>query len=333
MSHHLSGLEVSPTTMDPRTHITDLFVFQTSGEPGNTVIALDVNPRLESIEGAVDPRAVYELNIDTDGDAVADAAFRIRFSADVSTATVQLARGREPATRVDAGETIIADAPVTRGTAPQVTTQGEYRFFAGARSDPFFADFKGAQNNFQWTGEDWFAELDVFSIVIEVPNAVLGSQMPVGIWGRVLINQNGEWIQTDRIGRPAVDFVFNQSADDKREFNAQAPTEDESGFRARWAAVFEHAGGHPPDEANELAGQLVPDILTYDCTVAAEYPNGRTLRSDVINMGIAMLSGGKVPHDGLRPHQDLLGEFPYLGPPHEQGLTGKAAGATEAVGS
>lgn len=315
--------------MDPRTHITDLFVFQTPGSAGTTVIALDVNPRLESIGDAIDPAAVYELDVDTDGDAIADAALRVRFSQDGKTARVLRARGRDQAQDVDAGEVIMDGAPVSQDAEPVVTARGEYRFFAGPRSDPFFADFKGVQNNFQWTGEDWFADLDVFSIVIEVPNAVLGQQAPVGIWGRVLSEHEGQWIQTDRIGRPAIDFSFNMSDADKREFNAQPPAEDEQRFRAKWAAVFEQAGGHPHDEADELAGQLVPDVLTYDVTVASGYPNGRTLRCDVINMGLAMLSGGTVPPDGLRPHRDLMSAFPYLGPPHAAELTGRAAPAAE----
>jgi hypothetical protein len=29
-----------------------------------------------------------------------------------------------------------------------------------------------------------------------------------------------------------------------------------------------------------------------------------------------MLSKGKIPPDGLRPHTDLLTSFPYLGTPH-----------------
>jgi hypothetical protein len=37
---------------------------------------------------------------------------------------------------------------------------------------------------------------------------------------------------------------------------------------------------------------------------------------DVINMGIAILTNGAVPHDGLRPHTDLLSDSPTLGNPH-----------------
>ena len=36
---------------------------------------------------------------------------------------------------------------------------------------------------------------------------------------------------------------------------------------------------------------------------------------DVYSMRFAWLSHGKVPPTGLKPHDDLLNEFPYLGPP------------------
>ena len=56
--------------------------------------------------------------------------------------------------------------------------------------------------------------------------------------------------------------------------------------------------------------------MTYDYSSAEGYPNGRKLTDDVINMGIALLTNGAVPHDGLRPHADLRSDFPYLGSPH-----------------
>ena len=57
---------------------------------------------------------------------------------------IQPARGD-----VNAGETILHHAPVTFGTEPRITTAGDFRFFAGLRSDPFFADPVGAANNFR----------------------------------------------------------------------------------------------------------------------------------------------------------------------------------------
>jgi hypothetical protein len=32
---------------------------------------------------------------------------------------------------------------------------------------------------------------------------------------------------------------------------------------------------------------------------------------------LAILTNGRVTEDGVGPHEDLLSEFPYLGPPHE----------------
>jgi hypothetical protein len=52
------------------------------------------------------------------------------------------------------------------GKEAQVTEAGDYRFFAGWRSDPFFFDPLGALNNLQFEGHDFFADKDVCSIVI-----------------------------------------------------------------------------------------------------------------------------------------------------------------------
>ena len=118
---------------------------------------MNINPHSPMTADAVDPESVYEFGVDTDGDAATDIAFRVRFSPvanDTQTAGVQLATGREAAADVNAGETILQDAPVTFGAEPQITTAGDYRLFAGLRSDPFFADLVGSANNFQWTGKD-----------------------------------------------------------------------------------------------------------------------------------------------------------------------------------
>jgi hypothetical protein len=47
-----------------------------------------------------------------------------------------------------------------------------------------------------------------------------------------------------------------------------------------------------------------------------DYPNGRVPTDDVYSMRWAWLSNGTIPPTGLKPHDDLLAEFPYLGPPN-----------------
>ena len=66
-----------------------------------------------------------------------------------------------------------------------------------------------------------------------------------------------------------------------------------------------------------MAGTLLPDILSYDPTRPASFPNnGRTLTDDAADAFLAVLTNGKVTGDKVGPHIDLLAEFPYLGPPH-----------------
>ena len=85
----------------------------------------------------------------------------------------------------------------------QVTRAGDYRLFAGWRSDPFFFDLNGGLNNFQFTGTDFFSDKDVCGIVLEASNSVLSSK-EVGVWARtVVLAGGGRWVQAERGGRPS----------------------------------------------------------------------------------------------------------------------------------
>ena len=67
-----------------------------------------------------------------------------------------------------------------------------------------------------------------------------------------------------------------------------------------------------------MAGTLLPDVLKYDPTRSASYPdNGRALTDDVVDFFLGLLTNGKVTRDNVGPHKDLLAAFPYVGPPHK----------------
>jgi hypothetical protein len=58
--------------------------------------------------------------------------------------------------------------------------------------------------------------------------------------------------------------------------------------------------------------------MRYDPKRPVAYPdNGRLLTDDVGDFNAAIFTNGKVTEDGVGPHDDLLPDFPYLGPPHE----------------
>jgi hypothetical protein len=150
------------------------------------------------------PEALYELKIDTNGDAVADT-YRVRFSASEErsqTAMLRRVEGAQAAGTGDGGQVIVEKAQVSTGRDARVREAGEYRFFAGWRSDPFFFDTQGNLNNRQFTSDDFFADKNVCSIVWEVPNTDLGTKR-VGLWARTLIGADGTWVQADRDALPA----------------------------------------------------------------------------------------------------------------------------------
>ena len=79
--------------------------------------------------------------------------------------------------------------------------------------------------------------------------------------------------------------------------------------------------------------QVLPDILRYDRTQPASYPDGRMPTDDVYSMRFAWLSHGKVPPTGLKPHEDLLDEFPYLASRPVAGTGPIAASCRHGIGT
>ncbi len=322
MSHHYSGPDFGFPHGDARLDFTDMFAFPKPGDAGKSILIMNVhpsaaaNPPGPTTNEPFAPGAIYELKIDTNGDHVADIAYRMLFSSGeggAQTATLRRVTGEQAAGTGDDGETIIEHAPVSSGADAHVTEAGDFRFFAGWRSDPFFFDVLGALNNLQFTGNDFFTDKDVCSIVMEVPNSALGHKK-MGLWSRTIDGAGGKWVQADR-GARSSQAVFLAGAANAAYMAAQPV--DDAQFVAAFAHSLEHAGGYTPEEATRVAGTLLPDIMPYDPNLAASYPhNGRIPSDDVADQFLPILTNGKVTEDKVGPHKDLLAEFPYLGPPH-----------------
>jgi len=326
MAHHYSGPDFSFPHGDPRVDHTDLFAFPAPSGSPRSVLVIDVHPSVginppgPTTKEPFAPEGVYELKVDTNGDGIADVAFRTRFAdADgAQSATVRRVEGTDAAGTGGDGEVVVQDAPVSTGSDAQVTESGEYRFFAGWRSDPFFFDAEGVLNDFQFTGNDFFADKDVCSIAFELPNDALGSSGAVALWHRILVpggNGDGDWVQADRGAKPS-QSVFFSPGEEKAAYLAGEPSSD-SRFVGSFAHVLEHAAGYSRDDATRVAETLLPDVLSYDPTKPAGYPrSGRTLTDDVAAHFLTLFTNGKVTDTGVRPHSDLLSEFPYVGAPH-----------------
>ena len=88
MSHHYSGPHFGFPRGDARLDVCDLFAFPTPGDASKSILIMDVHPSVgfnppgPTTSEPFAPEALYEIRVDTNGDLVADIAFRARFTAD-----------------------------------------------------------------------------------------------------------------------------------------------------------------------------------------------------------------------------------------------------------
>ena len=156
-----------------------------------------------------------------------------------------------------------------------------------------------------WAGVNSNTEANVFSTVIELPTSELNPKPEIHIWGRCSVKRDGKLLHAD---------------DTKEEYNASEPARD----RKRWLGQFVHLMGTPATTRREEAiaetdkERTLPDVLSFDPSKTAKYPNGRFFTDDVIDYRIAFLTKNQCPPTGLKPHTDILKEFPYMGTPHSK---------------
>jgi hypothetical protein len=342
MADHLDAPGLTSPAMDTRVDITDHYAFQKPGDANKTVLIMNVNPLAPTHADEFRQDAVYETLIDTDGDALPEIGFRYRFSKKneqgrkgdrqkVRVTRVEFdaddkkhqdghVNGHEEQLLNDAPVSFDGDAIVTQGNGKR----GDVRFFAGIRSDPFFFDLLGFLNGFQFTGSDFFVDKNVFGIVLEVPNDLLGSNPKIGIWVRTLVPmtmQPDHVTQADQMGRPAINTVFNHG-NEKNIFNVTQPVDQRAAQNGSGETYLQsfiatlQSFGHSASEAQGIAQILLPDVLTFDYSSSAGFLNGRRLQDDVIDIELNLVTNGAVTTDKVGPHSDYLADFPYLGNPH-----------------
>jgi hypothetical protein len=334
VADHLDAPGLMSPFSDPKTDITDIYIFQKPGDDDKSILIMNVNPLAPTLANEFQHTGVYDMMIDTDNDARADIGFRITFSnkedgKQWATVVRTLREHNDDEHDGESHDVVIHHAPVSFGKSEKITEGDDgYRFFAGLRSDPFFFDLMAFLAGLKFTnpGTDFFADKNVFGIALEVPNkAGLGSNPHIGYWARTLIpmsGNSGKRGQADQMGRPAINTVFNHGSD-KNLFNATAPdsqrttvTSTGKTFLENFVGTLEALGGYSAPQATGIADILLPDILTYDYSSTAGFLNGRQLADDVIDAELALVSNGGITSDFVDAHSDYLNHFPYLGKPH-----------------
>ncbi len=83
MSHHASGPDFGFPRGDARLDMTDLYVFSKPGDVSKSIIILNVHPSFAvnppgpTTAEPFAPGALYEIQVDTNGDAVADLNYSV----------------------------------------------------------------------------------------------------------------------------------------------------------------------------------------------------------------------------------------------------------------
>lgn len=318
MSDHLDHEEGASGKIDPRVDIADLYVFPSPDSPGRLVLLMTVNPFAPLVGADFATDAVYEILVDTDGDAWPDVAYQTTFDTVEGSqyATVHRSIGDDARERGVTGDVIVDAAAVSLDGTVRITDAGnDRRFYAGLRGDPFFFDLPGYLNSYAFTGQDFFADKNVCAIALEVPAADLGAGGPIGIWCRILARCHGKLMQIDRMGRPLVNVALTRGMEKDR-LNQSDPDQDLALFVETFAGGLLRLGDHPDGAAESLARSLLPDMLLFDPGKTAAYPNGRQLSDDIVDYQLALFSAGRITSDLVGAHADISDHFPYLAEPH-----------------
>src|SRR5437588_245252 len=83
------------------------------------------------------------------------------------------------------------------------------------------------------------------------------------------------------------------------------PAQDREHYLEAWSGTLQEQGSYSPEDADAAALAVLPDVLRYDRSLPAVYPNGRTPVDDVYDAMLTILTGGKITSDGVGPHNDL----------------------------
>lgn len=155
----------------------------------------------------------------------------------------------------------------------------------------------------------------------------------------ITLDFSGTYAQEDQMGRPAVNTVFNASAD-KDAYNVTVPTAQNAAFQSKFEANLLALSSAYADggmnalgqDAAAFTGLLATDVLnvsldgktTFFDGVAENTLSGRALADDVITVELLLIFGGEdfsenpgLSNDNVDANdKTFLTSFPYLASPH-----------------
>lgn len=189
--------------------INDVYAFP-GANTGRIVIAVTTASPITPAQSPTigfDPRMLYQIKIDNNGDAVEDLVMQLRFNGNGRQQTVELFGPVAPA-QTGNRNGLAADIPTLSGaTNTALGSASGIQLQAGLFDDPFFIDlsqffrilpdrrpvtgplskFPDPASSFRNPGIDFLRNFNALGIVIELPESMLlppnaGADPVIGIW-------------------------------------------------------------------------------------------------------------------------------------------------------
>ncbi len=182
--------------VDAAADINDVYAFLSPTDADRLVLVMTTNPFIPPPEvgtASFSSDVLYQIKIDTDGDAVENYVVQVTFAGNGADQNVTVLGPAQPAV---VGETsrLLSGAPaltgrVSRGATADVFGNAQMEVFAGVRDDPFYFDgerlaeiLAGQETSFRDPGIDLLAGMNTLAIVVEFPLTMIGNATNLGIW-------------------------------------------------------------------------------------------------------------------------------------------------------
>ncbi len=338
--------------------LTDVFIFPSPENDDNVVIVMDVHGLIPAGQTAsFDPGVLYQFKIDKTGDNVEDLVIQAKFFGTGPAQQVAIAGPIEPlvtGTIAVYGRRDPVLGTINTPFQPDPIGLPGMKVFAGLRADPFFFDVEqlytifpdrmtplsGKVQNFPnpnaphaggfrppGQAQDFLADLNVLSIVIELPRAALGGGV-IRLWEttNIISNTDFRYHQQDRLARPAInEGLATVSGLRHHVNNTDNPTDDAGQLKRDIESFLTFPAGRSTAIKNAIEAVLVPDVMIADLSqrgVSAAYLGvetkglsgskfgGRALTDDVIDVDLGVVFGNLIPALSALDHTLFGGVIP-----------------------
>ncbi len=363
-------------------NLTDVYVFReqdqnASMQSDDLILIMNTNPRsLPRQQYYFSTNARYEFKISrvSNADDMAkgqtDTVLRFEFGApnmqgQQEITVTSVSYGFEEARTRSLDNNAIVTTPlgseIINNTVALGADDKTMTIYAGLREDPFFFDVEqyfrvragaagiGPAVGFREPGYDFTAGYNVNSIVVRIPKAFLQGNTEAqvfDVWATISVpDANGDWVQVERLARPAINEGLVLTNDYLNALNSVGPDFEAAALAGEQPAadiagpiVSEvintlKAVGNDDERALALVKAFLPDVMRIDTSGPSGYANalnalgspirGRLIKDDVIDITLSVLTNGGItsdnvsyegPNAGGAGHKPLMSQFPYLAP-------------------